>query len=927
MGVFQITEEKHYLYIPIQDNAEKIPICLKPETGKEVTLSADIARTRVDYWTCLDLKELGYSGKIELNCGEELSYGKCIYLGTDWRKDPELYRENLRPACHYSLYRGKLERIVRCEMKEGRWQLTYLVRLLGRTGGDLYLGSSVSRDMLHWKEENIRLSEPKYMAASKEEEISDYFIGEAEQTVHFYDEGRHLVMARSGELEKQGIPFHNVLSLPFLIEEQGEGRRLRPADSVRKLRVWKREWHGCSVADRFTEELRFSILPDEWPHMRICPSTGTADDIVGECFEIDAVISVGQEYEIYFSFCGLKAHWVARTGILYAGDYELPLPVRKGKIHIRAVVDHTVAEIWNDSQVLFIVNQYKESKKRRVGNDLTGNMYCNMEEAEKNTIEVYAEKGTATLTDLYIYGLRSIHMSPQSRRMAEDSMNRGEALFRSSYFTVYTNQVEDQIFGEPPAYVPDAETVISPVRVMEEFCWRNTPWGDMTRVINRDELWKPAPDIKRYPMLNTGIPTVDAAYRIAVDVFSRCSGKEYSLENQEYMWTAGMFQGKGEGFGVWVRDSAHIALRSGLLIDPETGRRTLKYTAEQGFDNGADGIAMAVSGIWEYYLATGDRTLICDTWNHLKEQMQRADELFDHDKGLMKAPQSTSNDAFEEPECGGYCLSTEIYFAYAYQGMAHMGRIMSEQEEQVRNWEERWKTLSLAIKTEYWNEEYGYFTSGPKGSESYENGCWESSGEEAAIWDKFGIADERQRRSVLNKLGDTALNEFGISAFPYRKEKNHYCHSNWVVWSAGFSHAAAIENDSELLMKLIFQQVRSCIMNKTFYEVIDADTGRTWRWPGQLWHAAGFISYFTYGLLGICYDRTMMSFSPCVPKSFENFSLRGLYYGEAQFDIQVHGYGTAGEIRLNEKAVSGIPGNLTGIHKIDIYCTQPLKEA
>ena len=41
------------------------------------------------------------------------------------------------------------------------------------------------------------------------------------------------------------------------------------------------------------------------------------------------------------------------------------------------------------------------------------------------------------------------------------------------------------------------------------------------------------------------------------------------------------------------------------------------------------------------------------------------------------------------------------------------------------------------------------------------------------------------------------------------------------------------------------------------HEVVDVDTGRAWRWPGQLWHAAGFISTILYGLLGISYDEVV----------------------------------------------------------------------
>ena len=48
----------------------------------------------------------------------------------------------------------------------------------------------------------------------------------------------------------------------------------------------------------------------------------------------------------------------------------------------------------------------------------------------------------------------------------------------------------------------DGKTVLSPVRAVEEFCWRDTPWGDMTRIQNRTERWD-APEESVYPSLHT----------------------------------------------------------------------------------------------------------------------------------------------------------------------------------------------------------------------------------------------------------------------------------------------------------------------------------------------------------------------------------------------------------------------------------------
>ncbi len=78
-------------------------------------------------------------------------------------------------------------------------------------------------------------------------------------------------------------------------------------------------------------------------------------------------------------------------------------------------------------------------------------------------------------------------------------------------------------------------------------------------------------------------------------------------------------------------------------------------------------------------------------------------------------------------------------------------------------------------------------------------------------------------------------------------------------------------------------------MHKTFYEVVDVETGEAWRWPGQLWHAAGFISCIYFGLLGIQYDGKGMTVGPVPQKHVERIDLGGasVWTGECMTLTQV----------------------------------------
>jgi hypothetical protein len=161
------------------------------------------------------------------------------------------------------------------------------------------------------------------------------------------------------------------------------------------------------------------------------------------------------------------------------------------------------------------------------------------------------------------------------------------------------------------------------------------------------------------------------------------------------------------------------------------------------------------------------------------------------------------------------------------------------------------------------------------------------------------------------------MNEFGVNVFPYRPETNHFCNSAWVVWTSGMAAAAGREGRLDLLMTFIAQQTRNGVMNKTFYEAIDYRTGKAWRWPGQLWHAAGFISYFYLGVLGLEYGEQGVTFAPAVPETLRDLRVERLRYRQAEFDIVIHGWGTEFEMTCDGNSASRIPADMEGKHVIE----------
>ncbi len=765
---------------------------------------------------------------------------------------PAFYAESFRfrPAL------GRLLSLLKLDKTEEGYELSYAHDPFGE-GDNPRVGRAFSRDLLYWQE-----TEEAYRLFGEEAEggAQSLTIGDAEL---YLEEGA------------------------LFARQKGEGG-YAPLAAAENLRVWMRRWQDLYLqpGDDFSARLAIRVAPDAFPNIRLLPAEGIPNEISTALLDISAEIPVEKSGQAELCLAGAEIALDFYAKKLRAGDHEWGTGPAGSVLKLRLLLDHGDAELYVNG----VCASFKAARQDRVA--------------------LLSKSRKLILNDLRVYGLRGLWLKPEEQRRIEE-MGKSERLFaQSQSYRIYEDRVEDLVYGEPWAYVPDDETVISPLRAVEEFQWRKGGMGDMTRAVNRTTVWHPRPEIDRYPQVSTGLRTVDAAYKLALDVFSACGGDEFARPGEEGMWAAGQFQGPGAGFGVWVRDTAHIALRGGAFIDPEGARKSLLYTTKNGFDNGIDGICMPIVGLYDYYLVTGDVSAAAEVWENLKARANRLVGLFDGEKNLVFADQSTSNDAFPEPECGNFALSTQIYFLNALESMAKLAPLMGEEPNE--EWADKAGRMRKAIREDYWKEEAGYFTSGPKGSESYEKGYWESCGEEAAVWPKFGIGEKEQTARVFDNLPRVAMNEFGVNVFPYRKEVNHFCNAAWAAWTAGMAAAAAGAGRPDILKTFIAQQTRNALLNKTFYEVVDYQSGKAWRWPGQLWHAAAFISYFLFGVLGIRYGEEGLTLTPCVPEELADMSVYNVKYRGMELDFTIVGSGTKWRMFVNGEEAEGIPASAQG---------------
>lgn len=907
---FDWDHKNTYLYLPLQKDAIETEIRYFVDEGQVAARTLPLSQTRVDTWLCISLKPFGARASLGIEVDLDNLWIRNIFVSRD---------ENL--VClgdvrsdwvlHYSKNQGRNPLIQELfQTKDGTWQLRFFTELLGKAVDYWDLVTLESPDLLDWHVAHVDYNLERVINSDQQD--LRLWQGAVRQEFIVPTLGGLLTLAVSDLPD--GFNQANAFSLPFMMD----GQKLSPIDGLRKLRIWERHWKDIHTS-KFEQNLSFRIAPGHWPNIRILEPEGKVDDISAQAFEFVINLEYAKDDQLKLDLCGFHLGIIG-TQIDINGNI-LPISGQAGQVELTVLIDRTIAEIICCDKALVVQRVIPSYETTQVDN-ISGNLGdCQIDLEPVNKIHIESE-GEFTIRSLHVFGMRSAHYSLEAQRHIKTITGSSPLFYSGKTFAVYGNRVTDHNYGHPDAFVTSDGVVISPVRVTEEFQWRDTPWGDMVRVINRTEIWRPAFNHLEYPRFRSGIQSLDAAYEIAVDNFAACKSDCYALPGQSGMWSAGLFQGPGQGFGVWLRDSAHIALRCGNLLDPQGARKTLLYTVQKGFDNGVDGPAMAIVGLWDYFLATHDHTLLLYVWPYLLEKIRQVESRFSEQLGLVDAAQSTSNDAFDEPENGGYCLSTECYFMKAYSDMANIGKLLGYDQEKVGHWQFRAQQMKDAINMLFWNDTLSYYTAGPKGSQSYAQGYWETSGAESVIWSKFAIADPQRTESMLKALHSKAMTDYGIQLFPYRREKNHFCNSIWVVWQAGFADAASAHQDIDLIHKLIGQQIRNCIINKTFYEVIEAQNGLAWRWPGQLWHAAGFISLLFYGLLGIYYDETGLHFRPAVPKEFATISLERLRYGEALLDVVLEGHGADFELLVDGVKSQQLNWGLSGRHQVKLIAKQ-----
>jgi hypothetical protein len=509
-------------------------------------------------------------------------------------------------------------------------------------------------------------------------------------------------------------------------------------------------------------------------------------------------------------------------------------------------------------------------------------------------------------------------LCPLARSAEKTEIPDGPIFYKSESYSVYGNKVVDPIYGgqDAPAIIYSKKLIYSPVRI--------TPMGK-TAVINASAWWRPAPQVENFPRLVTKFDSVDAVYNLALDILYRCSSGEYMRnEGEEGMWQAGYRL--GEGYGVWTRDASYVGLWMGSFIDPVVAKRSIEYVTAKGIDNGEDGLAAPVAAVWNHYLVTGDSSIIRNTYGRLEAKVDRIQ--FDEKRGLGFARSGSFVDSGAQPEAGGFPLSVNILYAEAYRAMAKMAALMGDRREKTELWKTRGDAMRETIRSDYWKPACGFYTFGPKGSVSYEQQHWENLGQSLALWPQWGYSDAGRIESVLNHKG-VAYTQYGFSDLNYTsREGDEGLHGQerWIFTEVGEAAAMARDGRMDELLELLATVIRPAAMHKTFYEVINWKTGKAWRYPGQLWHAMGYVSMIYFGVLGLEYDENGIGFpNACVPEPLADLQVTNFKYRNANLKIFARGWGVYDSLRLDGQPTTRIPADLKGDHTVEIMLRLPDK--
>ena len=184
------------------------------------------------------------------------------------------------------------------------------------------------------------------------------------------------------------------------------------------------------------------------------------------------------------------------------------------KLSFVTIFDQYLTEIIADNKVLVLLNNLTNKAKEISVIDISGNL-GKIRVGEDNDPHIQVETDKDTETEIVVYGLRGLAYSKDATEALRRKKKEDRLIFANDKFKVFDNHVEDSCYGRPDAYIISPEEIVSADRILEEFQWRKTKWGDMTRKSWRTDKWTADLSLKKYPTLKSASDILSATWNLA----------------------------------------------------------------------------------------------------------------------------------------------------------------------------------------------------------------------------------------------------------------------------------------------------------------------------------------------------------------------------------------------------------------------------
>jgi len=453
-----------------------------------------------------------------------------------------------------------------------------------------------------------------------------------------------------------------------------------------------------------------------------------------------------------------------------------------------------------------------------------------------------------------------------------------------------------------------------------------------------ERTWHPHHDLSGLARFSSHFPTVDAAYRLALDNIMNCIDAE----------PKGLISA-GPKYGVWVRDTSHVVMQGCNFLFPEASRKTLAslvkpdgmvqpeqmyamflapWVPEPARYYSMSDYIIWIPAAWEYAKATGDFAFVKEYWGAMDRTSAFVEaRMFDPADGLYDGGDDIC-DAFSGYPYGTTgrlpikASDTNVIHYRRLLAMGEMAGILGKTAQRDQYFAKA-KALKDAINQKLWMPEYGYYAQLKIDGYGYDRLIEQFSELGEAFTILSGVASPAQAaRIVASPQWDTDL---GLPImWPMHGNESYHDQTIWPMAEGYWTAANGRAGNLERMRKGIAIFVQMAMIEHTFTEQINLYSLMHQGGRDQAWSCMAYVQTLLQGLLGFDNQPGGLVIQPAVPEVFaQGFSLKGLRYREATLDIEVKGSGRyIRSFLLNgNHSINFIPATAHGPQKIQIEMT------